>query len=67
LRSQKLEIFFVDENCPLTGIPRGQFSEGAEGDDDLIGRIEIPLDSLAEKQSIGSTQGKEFVLKNMKQ
>lgn len=32
---------------------RGRYSEGAVGNEDLIGRIEIPLARLADKEAIG--------------
>lgn len=53
LRSEKLEVFFVDENGPQTGVARGRYSEGDVGAEDLIGRIEIPLGKLADKEQIG--------------
>ena len=61
LRSEKLEIFFVDENGPQTGVARGRYSEGAVGDEDLIGRIEVPLHKLADKEKIGP---EEFILRD---
>lgn len=63
LRNERLEIFFVDENGPQAGIGRGKYSEGATGDEDLIGRIEVPLDRIAEKEEIKS---EVFIVRDLK-
>jgi hypothetical protein len=41
-----LEIRFIDENYPVTGIARGGYGM-TQGDEDLIGTAIIPLEDLA--------------------
>jgi hypothetical protein len=57
LKNRKLEIVFVDDNCPITGIERGGSSKIDDTRcDDHIGTAFVELDSLLQGISIN----KEF-------
>ena len=54
LKSQQLVVFLVDANGPQTGITRGGHG-GQSGDEDLIGKVAVPLRQIAEAKSLPLT------------
>lgn len=61
LRSERLEVFFVDDNAPETGVSGNDDDEA--GDDDLIGSIQVPLAKLADK---GEIKSEAFAIHDLK-
>jgi hypothetical protein len=53
LKNQPLEILFVDDNCPISGIERGGQSQQEDARcDDFIGKAEVSLVNLVKGTGI---------------
>lgn len=52
LETQSLEIYFADNDAPMTGIQRGSLTNEDDQDDDFIGVCKIPLQPLIKNINI---------------